>query len=111
MGCCLLLLGLTGGPTCGSFHLFAACVCVNSCKALHWSSDSVLALMSPLAGSHGLPRDYGTARRYLQEAVASGQAMGGGGARQWSGLGDAYFYLGAFRAAFVMGCAQVVVMH
>lgn len=67
--------------------------------------------MSPLAGSHGLPRDYGTARRYLQEAVASGQAMGGGGARQWSGLGDAYFYLGAFRAAFVTGCAQVVVMH
>lgn len=46
------------------------------------------------AGSHGLTKDYGTAKRYLQEAVASGQAMGGGGARQWSGLGDAYFYLG-----------------
>lgn len=46
-------------------------------------------------GSHGLPKDYGTAKRYLQEAVASGQAMSGGSPRQWSGLGDAYFYLGA----------------
>ena len=34
------------------------------------------------------------AMRYLKDAVASGQAMGGGG-RQWSGLGDAFFYLGA----------------
>ena len=50
-------------------------------------------------GSHGLAKDYGAARKYLQEAISSGQGMGGGGPRQWSGLGDAFFYLGGLNTA------------
>lgn len=67
-------------------YLFMPALCVTLCMS--WPSACP-------AGSHGLPKDYGTAKRYLQEAVASGQAMSGGSPRQWSGLGDAYFYLGA----------------